>query len=825
MTVRPLPSGFVTFMFTDVEGSTRLHRRLGADYADLIAKHDELLDRVIAAHRGAVVRSMGDGVFAAFGDADDAIAAAAVIEESVASSRWPQDARLRLRVGLHAGPAVPRGGDYVALAVHQAARVAAAAHGGQVLLTGEVYERATAQRGSILALGEFHLKDFDEPIALYEFAPDGTPGLRPGARPATAHNVPMLRTSFVGRQREIADIESLLVRDHAPLVTLTGMGGVGKTRLAFEIVLRQAGRFAGGGWTVLLANCVDDGVLPKLMQALGVRDEADVEPIEAIVQALEQREVLLLLDNCEHVLDTVAAVVSAILDRCPSVQLLATSREPLSLPGEIEWRLPPLSMTTAYDGIADAVALFLDRADVRGGALRTHRDIDAIEDICRAVDGIPLAIEIAAARARSLPLAAVATGVRELQFFVSPLRGGEERQRSIHEVVEWSYQLLSAPARTALRRLSVFRGPFDDRDAAYLLDGSESTNDLLAELVDKSLLVLEANSDLPFRMLVIIRRFAFEALTVAGDLETATQRHLDWTLERSDELVARYLGADPEEADAEIVTLFDNFLTAFDHALRAGRASDAAHLAVTLSEYLTLQGRIEIADRWFGALGQVELPAADRARVVMFAGVFSYFRGIHNLAGDAAIRDLDQALELAERLSDDELIGRVCAELGAVHWAAEHTGQAESYFQRALELGSTYTRVRTLNGLGGVRAVQDEHEEALGYFRESVRLAREAGFVTREIIGRFNTAHSLSALGRHEEARGALIACLEPARRTVRALVPGICESLAECALATGDKAAAVSWLREGSGIAQSMGNVPATNAMLERLAALSTSS
>ena len=806
-------------MFTDIEGSTRLSRRLGDDYAQLISDHNALLAEVVTAHGGAIVRSMGDGIFAAFSTAAEGVAAATAIQERVAAHRWPDDEHVRVRIGLHAGTASPRADDYVSLVVHQAARVASAAHGGQVLVTGEVVAGATGATYPMLPFGAFRLKDFDEPIALFEVAPDGVLGPRPNARPETAHNVPVLRTSFIGRQTEIDSIESLLIDERVPVVTLSGPGGVGKTRLAFEIVLRQAGCFTDGAWTVLLADGASDDVVPRLLRVLGLREDAGGEPLESLVQALADREVLLLLDNCEHVLPTVSATVRTILERCPAVQFLITSREPLTLPGETEWRLAPLSIAPRAEEPAEAVKLFLDRADIRGGRPRSAAELDAIHEICRAVDGLPLAIEIAASRARSLPLPAVAAGIHDAPFLQSHVRGTDERQRSVSDVVEWSYRLLSPGAQSALRRLSMFCGPFDLGDAAAIVD-DQFTSDAVAELVDKSLLLLENDTQRPLRMLMIIRQFARQTLTAAGEFDATAQRHVAWALERASELSAKFLGAEPEQADAQLLALFDDFLAAFEHALAASRDSDAAQLAADLSEYLILEGHFEIATRWFNELKLLALTDDDRANVLLQAGVLSYFRGVHNLAGDEAKAELDQALELAERVHNDELTGRVCAELGAVHGVTQ-SGMGELYYRRALDLGSSYTRVRALNGLGGLAYLQGEYENALSYFGESVKAARAERFATREVIGQFNIANCILKLGRVDDAHAALLACLAPARRAVRALVPAICESLAECAVAAGDTETAVRWLREGASIAQTSGNAPVAHALLEKLEAL----
>jgi tetratricopeptide (TPR) repeat protein len=321
-------------------------------------------------------------------------------------------------------------------------------------------------------------------------------------------------------------------------------------------------------------------------------------------------------------------------------------------------------------------------------------------------------------------------------------------------------------------------------------------------------------------MLVIIRSYASEALLHSGELDSALSAHLLWTIEQARELGTLFLGADPDRADQMIVALFDNFLAAFDYAQRAGRVQDAAQLAFALSEYLILEGRFEIVSRWFSDLSTVDLAAADHARVLMLDAVASYFRGVYNLASEEAIETLDAALELAEQLPDLDLVAEICTELGAVHWAAG-SGLSEGYYHRALELGSSYTRIRALNGLGGVRAAHADHTGALKYFQESAHLARAAGYITREIIGQFNSAHSLSVLGRHDEARAILIACLERARRSVRALVPGICESLGECALASGNIREAISWFRDGAQDALAMGNTATAHALQTRLDSL----
>jgi predicted ATPase len=486
-------------MFTDIEGSTRLHQRLHERFAAVLAEHDSLLTAEVAAADGVVVKRMGDGLFSAFSSAASAAVAASGIQRAVARHEWPPGEQLRVRVGLHSGEAEPVDGDYVSLSVNQAARVASAAHGGQVLATTQVIDGVGDHVGRWEDIGSYRLKDFDEPVHLFQLVVDGVEAPRvEGARatPASAHNVPEVRSSFVGRARELSELAAMF-SSGARLVSLLGPGGVGKTRLAFELVKQIAPSYSAGGWVVLLANAtlveeIDDRVL----RTLRVPDRREMTPRQSLLAALAQRETLLLLDNTEHVSDQVADLVQKVLDECPDVRMLTTSRQPLGIAGEVEWRLPPLPVHGDVAG-SDSVELFIQRASARNpkvffGADDRH----VIEDICQQVDGLPLGIELAAGWLRHMKLNDLAARLHErLHHAPGPDPTADERQRTLHSLVDWSYRLLGGPAQSLLRRMSLLQGPAPLEAVEALADPSKRVDDALAELVDKSLVNFDDDSD------------------------------------------------------------------------------------------------------------------------------------------------------------------------------------------------------------------------------------------------------------------------------------------------------------------------------------------
>ena len=501
-----LPTGSVTFVFTDIEGSTHLLRRWGDAYADALEQHRRVIREVTARSGGVEVSVEGDACFMAFGSADAAMAGCTAAQHALTRQAWPEGGDLRVRVGMHTGVAFPRDGNYVALAVHQAARVVHAAHGGQVLAsqdTVDALRAAPPEGGGLTELGRYRLRDFDGPVALYQVGGGDRrfPAVR--AVPADQHNLSPAGTTFVGRTAELDEIGRRLQPGRA--LTIVGMGGVGKTRLVTEVGMRVAPSWADGVWMVDLSALGDPALVgSKVADALG-RPATGGDRDSDVLDGLLGMDAVLVLDNCEQVIDACAAFTRDILKRAPSVAVLATSREPLGIAGEVVYRLTPLRE------IDDAAALFLDRM---GDTSSAPADRATIERLCERCDRIPLAIELAASRCGVMTVAEIAAGLDE-RFRLLRTRDRElpARQRTMTAVLDWSYELLEAAERTALERLAVFSGTFDLDGATVAVaaggvDGYD-VPELVWSLAEKSLVVPEPSANATrYRVLETVRAYA-----------------------------------------------------------------------------------------------------------------------------------------------------------------------------------------------------------------------------------------------------------------------------------------------------------------------------
>jgi predicted ATPase/class 3 adenylate cyclase/tetratricopeptide (TPR) repeat protein len=518
-----LPTGELTFCFTDVEGSTVLLRRLGEQYDRVIATHHRLLRDAMASRGGTVVRTDGDAFFVVFERAADAVAACADAQEIVTAHPWPSGVALRVRMGLHTGPArLNSEGEYVGLAIHQAARIAAAANGGQVLLSAATAAQAGAPEGasSFRPVGAFRLKDFDESVALVELVRPGAPFAPPRALPAAGHNLALRRTSFVGRVEELELLASLA--EQRAVVSLVGTGGVGKTRLAVEFGVTAATDFADGVWFVELTE-VDgaERLHAAVAHALGAHVGVETDAVAAITNAVGSRRLLLILDSCEHVVADVAGLIEDLVAVCPSVVVLATSRQRLDVTGERVLRLGPLDVAPAGTAAQDLMAyegtrLFLDRAGLSSAL--TPDDAAAVVTICASLDGLPLGVELAAARAPTLGVQTVSTHLHDVVLRTgdgtSETTTGARRRRTLQAAIRWSYELLTDDERCALERLSVFHGGFTIAACAAVLGhppiDEATVPGLVAALVEKSLVEQDPNAG-RFRLLGPVQAFASEA--------------------------------------------------------------------------------------------------------------------------------------------------------------------------------------------------------------------------------------------------------------------------------------------------------------------------
>src|SRR5262245_27401277 len=524
-----------------------------------LARHDALLRRAMRGHGGHVVKPTGDGLHAAFARAPDALGAALAAQRALAAEPWGLPTPLRARLGLHTGAAEERDGDYFGPAVNRAARVMQAGHGGQVLLSAVT---AGLVRGELPAgaglrdLGEHRLKDLLEPEGLVQLLAPGLPEHFPAPRTLGTHpnNLPLQLTSFVGRARALAAVHDLLGR--ARLLTLTGAGGCGKTRLALQAAAEAVDAHPDGVWFVDLAPLADAALLPAaVLAALGLQETPGRPAMAALVEHLRLRGLLLVVDNCEHLVDACARLVDALLRACPRLAVLATSREMLSVPGEAAWRVPSLALpdawapTPAADDLAryEAIALFVERARlVQSDFVLAAANADAVRQVCGRLDGIPLALELAAARVRVLPVEQIAARLDDrFRLLTGGSRTALRRQQTLKALVDWSYDLLSGAERAVLRRLAVFSGGWalgageavcaDDpgagpSDAVADVDRAEVL-DVLTALVDKSLVQAEPRAgEERYRLLETIRQYAEDKLLDAGEAAAVRARHRDWCL-------------------------------------------------------------------------------------------------------------------------------------------------------------------------------------------------------------------------------------------------------------------------------------------------------
>ena len=598
-----------TFLMTDIAGSTRLWEEQRAAMGVALAAHDAILREVVEHARGTVVKTTGDGLLAAFDGPRAAVEACVAGQRAMLDHDWPTTAPLRVRMAIHAGSAESRDGDYFGPALNRVARLLAIGHGGQVLVSSAgaaVLADDLPVEVELLDRGEHRLRDLSRPEHVYQLVAPGLPSdfppLRSGAAPT---NLPAELTSFIGREREVTEICGLLGTNR--FVSLVGVGGTGKTRLMLRAAGEVAGRHAGGAWLVELAPLRDPGlVLPEIARVLAIRDSPGQPLLEVVTDFLRDKDLLLLLDNCEHLIGAAAQVTERLLGACRSLRVLTTSREALGVPGEAIFQVPSLGVPETLDhadieavASAEAVRLFVDRA---GATLPTFRldeaTIGPVVEICRRLDGIPLAIELAAARINILTAAEIAQGLEDrFRLLTGGRRTSVPRQQTLQALIDWSWDLLGEPDQRLLRRLSVFVGGWTlDAAAEVTADrpgGSSPTPsaasrldtlDGLGRLVDRSLVVAEHAGGTRFRMLETIRQYASDRLIASGESTELRDRHLARIHRMAEDAEAAMEGAGMlatiERLDVEI----DNIRTALDWAFDA-HLSAAIEIAVWLGQY------------------------------------------------------------------------------------------------------------------------------------------------------------------------------------------------------------------------------------------------
>jgi predicted ATPase/class 3 adenylate cyclase len=599
------PTGMVTFVFTDIEGSTRLFHQLAGTYVDVLDRHNELLRHAWVSNGGYEVSTEGDSFFVAFERAAAAVLACGDVQRALAAESWPDDVKVRVRIGIHTGLASPRGNEYVSLAVNQAARIMSAAHGGQVLLSRETVDALPSAEGFVLHdLGRFRIRDFDEPQNLYQLGGTGLEETLPAVRavPADGHNIVRRPTATLGRDELVASVAQRVSAGR--LLTLVGPGGVGKTRVAEDVGLDIAPDWRDGVWFVNLAGVSDPGlVAPAIADAVGAPAKPGRERWDDLMDELRDRQAVVVLDNCEHLLDACRRHINSLHAGCAGVAVMATSREPIRVAEEVLWHVDPLDAPSAHEVDAEAVvaspagSLFAERAAAaRPGFEINDTNAAVVGEICRRLDGLPLSIELAAALVALESPAEILAGLDDrFQILRSRDPAASDRHGSVEALVAWSYGSLTDEERTAFRCLSVFNAGFSIDTAAAAIglgDGdSRKVAPLVWSLVDRSLAQTDLTADeTRYRLLETMRTYgrdllaeAEESATVAGGLADYFLEELgpwlppdsSWTGKVDLELdnlrgLIPQLQSDRQEAAQQIVCILGRYHNDARHTFRDG---------------------------------------------------------------------------------------------------------------------------------------------------------------------------------------------------------------------------------------------------------------
>jgi predicted ATPase/class 3 adenylate cyclase len=819
-----LPFGTVTFLFTDIEGSTELLERLGdRRYAEVLAAHQRLLREAFAKGNGHEVDTQGDAFLVAFQRARDALATAVAAQQSLMKHPWPDGASLQVRMGLHTGEPISKMDRYVGLDVHRVARIGAAGHGGQILLSQTTESLAAGDLlpgVSLRDLGTYRLKDLREPEHLFQVMhpdlPTDFPRLKSlGVLPT---NLPRQLTSFIGREREKAEVRRLLATTR--FLTLTGSGGAGKTRLALQVTAEALEEFRDGAWLVELAVLSDPSLVPNAVaSALGVPEQPGRVLTETLADFLRGKSVLVILDNCEHLVAACAHLTDALLRACPNLIILATSREALGVTGETTWRVPSLSAPDPQRLPSlerfvryEAVRLFIDRAVASEPQFAvTMSNAPAVAQVCYRLDGIPLAIELAAARVKVLAVEQIATRLDDrFRLLTRGSRTAMPRHQTLRAAMDWSHDLLSPKERAVLRRLSVFAGGWTLEAAEAVCAGKgikeHDILDLLTQLVDKSLVSTEAfGGAVRYRMPETIRQYAQDRLLTSGEAAEIRTGHRAWYVGLAERAEARFHGPEETMWLGRLEAEHDNLRAALGWSTTEEDAEIRVRLAAALYRFWTYHTHWAEGRKWLetALAGSRDIKSVSRVRALYGEGLLvrrqrdygramalfdeslTLARELGDLTGiamalmgrglvtmgqgdfDAATALFEESLELSRKMEDKWLMAVVLVQMGVVAQRKSEHAKSLALCEEGLAifrtLGIKHWIAWSLRFTGHAVRLQRDLEQAEGLYRESLALFGETGdkWVATECVeglaliasARANTERALRLLGAAEAAR------------------------------------------------------------------------
>ena len=668
-----VPSGTVTFLFSDIEGSTQRWEAHREGMEAAVERHNEILHREIEHHNGYIFKTVGDAFCAAFGSVRNAVDAAIAAQRELTKEDFSAVDSLRVRMGLHTGQAVERGGDYLGPDVNRVARLMSIGHGGQVLISGAVHELiedSLPDGVSLVDLGLRRLKDLTQPEQVWQVTLVGLPADFPplNSLDARPNNLPMHVTAFIGRERDLDDVKTLLGKHR--LVTITGSGGVGKTRVALQVGADLMDRFPNGVWFADLAPITDPELVASVVaSAVGMTQVEGRRVDEAIPQWLKRKHSLLILDNCEHLLSTIAPLADAIHRNAPNVRMLATSRQALGIAGEAAHRLPSLAVPERWSDLrADdalqygAIAVFVDRAALADTRfVLTDDNAPTVAQICRHLDGIPLAIELAAARVKVLSIANLAQRLSErFKVLTSGSRTALPRQKTLGALIDWSYNLLSPQEGTLFNRLGIFAGGFtlDAATAVCSENGVDEGDilDLLSSLTDKSLVVADTGGERErYHLLESTRAYALGKLEAKDERDKVARQHAEYFRDRARAADESYGMGSSLAWFADVELELDNYRAALEWALTQGNDAVLGGAIAGALVFLWYRGGLQTEGRYWVRLALERLDEAEHPRVA--ARLLGTFSTLHTAR--ARVEASQRAIRLYQTAGDDLGAARV----------------------------------------------------------------------------------------------------------------------------------------------------------------------
>jgi len=718
-----------TFLVTDIEGSSRLWESDPDAMRSNLAVHDEIVRRAIEQCEGTIFKTQGDAFFAVFGEPVSAIRAAQMSQEQLAAQNWTNSQQIKVRIVIHFGDADERGGDFFGKPLNRCARMLEVCHGGQVLVSEAVELLSRQSRGQfeLLHLGRHRLRDLLRAESLYQLSNLQFPPIK--GLEAVPNNLPVQTSSFVGRSRELEQIRSAL--DAHRLITLTGTGGSGKTRLAVQTAGNLLERFSDGCWFVALEGVVDSGaVASAAATAIGIVPNSKQTYLDQLKQYFSDRSALIVFDNCEHVLESAAETVHALVSTCPDLTILATSRERLHTPGEYLFRVPPLDVSSSESSVSEAAQLFVDRAAAVAPQFRLDDSSRAdLEEIVRDLEGLPLLIELASARVSVLSLKQIASKLKDrIKLSTGQSSGVPMRQRTFRATMDWSYDGLSPSQQYAFRAASVFAGGWNYQamEAVCCCPGEGDMLETLAALVDKSLVLVEDSGadECRYRFLGPIREYAQQKLRDCGEDAAAKDRHLKQFMEFAKEGNAQLAGSEQVFWLKQFAREHENLAAALGWCVEPEmRLTFCYHLA----RYWFVTGHMVEAEGWLqDALGRYQARDALRAKGLGALGSVLWSEGVLDRASEA----FHEALSIWRDVGDKVWIASALNNIALIHQARGELEPARLLLEESIgalaELHDVHREGIALTNLMGIAQEQGDLERADGYAERAIALLERA---------------------------------------------------------------------------------------------------